>query len=264
MDARQLRQKALRQAKQKVREKKSGRDYLIIQAVEAIDELDDISNLLIERVRNWYAAHYPELPKLVRSLDIYLEIIILLKHRKRMIHSELEKIMPPEQAKKVAMLAEQTMGADIDERDLDEIGKFAELALHSKRQRDELANYVEEATTEMMPNMHSLVGGLMCARLLAKANSFERLAELPSSTIQVLGAEKALFAHIKKGVKPPKHGLIFAYPPLMQAPKKLKGKVARALAGKLAIAARMDYFKHGFDPSLRDDLEKKVRGITKR
>ena len=263
MDARQLREKALRKAKQAVRQKKSGRDYLIIQAVEAVDELDDISNLLAERVRNWYAMHYPELVKLVRNVDTYLDIIIELKIREEMTEENLMKYLPEAQAKKVEMIAKQTMGADVMKGDLESVAKFAELAAHARREREELADYVDQMTAEIMPNVHSLVGGLLAARLLAKTGSLERMAELPASTIQVLGAEKALFAHIKKGVKPPKHGLIFAYPQLMQAPKKKKGKIARLLAAKLAIAARMDYFKHGLDKSLKQELAKKIEEALK-
>ncbi len=263
MDARQLREKALKKAKHAVRLKKGGRDFMVIQAVEAIDELDDISNLMTERVRNWYAMHYPELAKLVRSVDTYLDIIIELKKRKEMTVGRLTKYMPEAQAKKVEMLAEQTMGADVGGADLDSVAKFAELAAHARREREELAKYIDGTTAEIMPNVHSLVGGLLAARLLAKAGSLKRMAELPASTIQVLGAEKALFAHIKKGVKPPKHGLIFAYPQLMQAPKKKKGKVARLVAAKLAIAARMDYFGHGLDKSLKPELEKRIAGAVR-
>lgn len=263
MDARQMRENALKRAKKAVKHKKSGRDFLIIQAVEAIDELDDISNLMTERVRNWYAMHYPELAKLVRSVDVYLDIITELKIRKEMRVENLERFLPEAQAKKVEKIAEQSMGGEAALTDLDRVAKFASLASHTRRERNELAEYVEKATSELTPNMHSLVGGLLTARLLAKAGSLKRIAEMPSSTVQILGAEKALFAHIRMGVKPPKHGLIFAYPPMMQAPRGKKGKIARILAGKLAIAARMDYFKHGLDLELKKELEKKVADARK-
>ncbi|MFC2174286.1 NOP5/NOP56 family protein [archaeon] len=263
MDIRQLRRKALVKAKQKVREKKAGRDYAVIQAVEAIDELDDIANIMTERVRNWYAFHYPELSKLVRSVDTYLEIITVLKGRKDMRVAALTKYLPEAQAKKVELIAEQTMGADLSDTDLESIAKFASLAAHAHKEREELAQYVDDTTEDICPNMKSLVGGLLSARLIAKAGSLERLAEMPASTVQVLGAEKALFAHIKKGVKPPKHGLIFAYPAIHQAPKNRKGKISRVVAGKLAIAARMDFFKHGLDKTLAVELEKKIAGALK-
>ncbi len=258
MDARQLRQKALKKTKQKVREEKMKRDRVVIQAVEAIDELDDVANIMTERVRNWYSVHYPELVKLVRNPETYLEVITALKHRKQMRVEALKTFMPEDQAKKVELIAEQTMGADIKESDLDRIARYAELAAHAHQEREELARYLDEATSEICPNLHALVGGLLAARLMAKAGSLERMAEMPSSTIQVLGAEKALFAHIKKGVLPPKHGYIFSYPHVMQAPKKKKGKISRILSGKLAIAARMDYFGHGLDPELGKQLEKKI------
>ncbi len=258
-----MRRKALALAKEKVREKKSGRDYLVIQAVEAIDELDDVANLMTERVRHWYSIHYPELAKLVKSIDTYLEIITVLKSRRDMRKEALMKYLPEDQAKKVELIAEQTMGAEVSDTDLDSLAKFASLAAHAHNEREELAQYIDEATAEICPNMHSIAGGLLSARLLAKAGSLERLAEMPASTIQVLGAEKALFAHIRKGVKPPKHGLIFAYPHVMQAPKNKKGKISRLVAGKLAIAARMDFFNHGLDKSLNEELEKKITSALK-
>ena len=263
MDIRQLRRKALVKAKKKVREKKSGRDYLLIQAVEAIDELDDIANIMTERVRHWYSLHYPELAKLVKSVDTYLEIITVLKSRREMRVAALTKYLPEAQAKKVETIAEETMGAEISDFDLARLSKFASLASHAHKEREELADYVDDVTAELCPNMRSIAGGLLSARLIAKAGSLERLAEMPASTVQVLGAEKALFAHIKKGVKPPKHGLIFAYPHVMQAPRNKKGKISRLVAAKLAIAARMDFFGHGLDESVNAELEKKIASALK-
>lgn len=259
MDPRQkMRAKALELARSKVKEAKQRRDYMIIQAIEAIDELDDVTNLMMERVRNWYAHHYPELVKLVRNPDTYLDIITGLKERKSMRAAALLKYLPEDQAKRVEEIADQTIGADVDIADLDSVAGFAALAAHGRKERNELADYIEKATAQLCPNVHSIAGGLLTARLLAKAGSLEAMAEMPASKIQILGAEKAMFAHIKKGVAPPKHGVIFAYPYIQQSPRSKHGKIARLLAGKLAIAARMDFFGHGLDPALNADLVRRV------
>ncbi len=263
MGIKELRAKALRKAKEKVSEEKFKRDHLVIQAVECIDELDEISNLMTERVRNWYALHYPELMKLVRNTESYLAIIKEIKSRKMMLEDKLEQFIGPEQAKKIASIATQTMGADLEDKDIHRVSKLADLALHARSEREELASYVDATMMELAPNMQSMVGGMLAARLMAKAGSLEKLALMPASTIQVLGAEKALFAHLKTGVPPPKHGVIFAYPSIQQAPKKKRGKVSRILANHLAIAARVDYFKGKLDPMLKIDLEDTVERALK-
>ncbi|MBN3037626.1 MAG: NOP58 family protein [Candidatus Diapherotrites archaeon] len=260
MSVKDLRKKALRKAKEKVREEKFRRDHLIIQAISAIDELDDVSNLMLERVRNWYALHYPELEKLVRSPETYLAIVKELQARELMTEDALKPLTA--KAPQVAAVAKDSIGAVLGKKDLDRVAKLATLVVHMKQERDEIAQYVEDACAELCPNVHSIAGGMLAARLLAAAGSLEKLAEFPASTVQVLGAEKALFAHLKQGVSPPKHGLIFAYPAIRQAPKKMRGKIARAVANKLSIAARMDFFGHGLDVSLKQKLDAQVERIT--
>jgi len=263
MGIKEMRAKALKKTREAVSREKFKRDRVVVQAIETIDELDEIFNLMMERVRNWYALHYPELEKLVKNPETYLDIIITLKGRDDMGAKNLEKYMRPDQAKKIEQIATQSMGAKLDAKDLDRVAKYASLAMHAKKEREELAAYVDETVKEIAPNMHSIAGGMLTARLIAQAGSLERLSEFPSSTVQVLGAEKALFAHIKKGVAPPKHGLIFQYPAVMQAKQKKRGRMARLVASKLSIASKMDYFGHGLDKSLKVVLDAKVAGAQK-
>ncbi|MCD6523359.1 MAG: hypothetical protein J7K68_06510 [Candidatus Diapherotrites archaeon] len=265
MNIKELRRKALKETKRRVAEKKFGKDKLVIQAVETIDELDEIVNLMNERVRHWYALHYPELEKLVKNTETYLAILTELKHRKEMTRKALEKYLRPDQAEKVERIAKESMGAEVSDEDLDAIAKYATLAVHARREREELADYVDKTIKEIAPNMYALAGGMLVARLMALAGSLERLAEFPASTIQLLGAEKALFAHIRKGVKPPKHGVIFQHPAVRGAPKKKRGKVARLLASKLSIAAKMDYFGHeDRGKELKKEFEEKLVEILKK
>ena len=262
MEFEQLRANALKKVRQDVRVEKQKEDKLVVEAMQAIDELDDVFNLIVERVKTWYAYHYPELEKLVRDQSAYLEIIKEFKTKEQMMEESLKHFVGDEQAKRIAVQALDSMGADVQGKDLERIALMAELALHVKKERDELAKYVEERVQELAPNMHALVGGMLAARLIARAGSMQRLAEMPASTIQVLGAEKALFAHLRKGTPSPKHGLIFHSSYIIQAPRKMRGKIARALSSKLAIAAREDYFE-GKDISkeLVAGLEKRVAAI---
>jgi len=258
-----LRKKALRKAKEKVKKEKFKRDKLVIQTIDTIDELDEISNLMTERVRNWYSLHYPELSKLIRNTESYLAIVSELKHRRNMKVKNLKKYT--DRAERIVEIAEQTMGADISEKDMNHVARLATLAIHAKQERNELAQYVEDLIKEIAPNMYSLAGGMLTARLIALAGSFERLAEFPASTVQVLGAETALFSHLKTGTDPPKHGVIFAFPAIRRAKKHQRGKLSRAVANKLAIAAKMDYFGHGDDGGkLKKELDAKIEGILAR
>jgi nucleolar protein 56 len=258
MGLKELRARALKVTKERVREAKFRRDHLIVHAVNAIDELDEIVNLMTERVRNWYALHYPELEKLVRSPDAYLGILKEAANRKRMTEAGLSRFVPQDTARKVSDIARQTLGAEVADEDLEEISAMASTTLSAMQERERLAQYVDKATSQICPNVHSLAGGMLAGRLLAKAGSLERLAEFPASTVQVLGAEKALFAHIRKGVKPPKHGVLFAHPAVQQAPRQLKGRISRLLANKLSIAAKMDFFGHGLEPALKRALDAQV------
>lgn len=261
-DLEKLRNEAIKKTIEGVRERKKKDDKLVIQAVEAIDELDDLINTLLERVKNWYAFHYPELEKLVKDPETYFLIITEIKSREQMLVENLEKFVGAERAKEIAEKATQSMGADLYEKDLERIRKLAELGLHAKRERDELADYIETKVKEVAPNLYALLGGMLAARLMSKAGSLKKLARMPASTIQVLGAEKALFAHLRKGVPSPKHGLIYQYPLVIQSPKKQRGKIARALAGKIAIAAKEDFFgKKDISKELLSELEKRIEEI---
>jgi len=130
--------------------------------------------------------------------------------------------------------------------------------------RRELTDYISTVMKEVAPNITALVGPLLGARLISLAGSLESLARLPASTIQVLGAEKALFRALRTGGKPPKHGVIFQYPDIHRSPRWQRGKIARALAAKLAIAAKVDAFTGRFiGDKLREELRRRIEEIKK-
>ncbi|HLC67506.1 MAG TPA: C/D box methylation guide ribonucleoprotein complex aNOP56 subunit, partial [archaeon] len=106
---------------------------------------------------------------------------------------------------------------------------------------------------EIAHNFASLIDPLLAARLLAYAGSLEKLARMPASTIQLLGAEKAMFRHLHEKGRSPKYGMIYNSELIQKAPAESRGKIARILSAKLMLAARIDYY------SGRDDSEKMLR-----
>jgi len=161
--------------------------------------------------------------------------------------------------------AKKSIGADISEDDLSAMRMIANTILDLYNIRRNLNNYLEGVMKEVAPNITALVGPALGARLLSISGSLEELAKMPASTIQVLGAEKALFRALRSGGRPPKHGVIFQYPAIHTSPRWQRGKIARALAAKLAIAARVDAFSGRFiGDQLNEQLKKRIDEIKEK
>jgi len=214
-------------------------------------------------VREWYGLHFPELDELVEEHEDYLKIVSKIGRRSRITEEALGEIgIKGELASKIVSAAANSMGAELAEFDLEAIRLISDMGLQLYSVRRSLEKYIDEAMYEVAPNIRALVGSLLGARLISLAGGLSKLARLPASTIQVLGAEKALFRALKYGAKPPKHGVIFQHPLIHRSPKWQRGKIARALAAKLAIAARIDAFTGEYRADeLREDLEKRVEEI---
>jgi nucleolar protein 56 len=161
-------------------------------------------------------------------------------------------------------LAESSAGMDFTDEDIGQMQELGQVVIKLFGAKKSLTKYVETKATEAMPNFSAVAGPLLGARLLSVAGGLDRLAMMPSSTIQLLGAEKALFRHLKGEGKAPKYGILFGHPLIQQAPKEQKGKVARLLAAKLSMASRIDKFS-GKDQgeSMRKELEESVRNISR-
>jgi len=157
------------------------------------------------------------------------------------------------------------MGADLSENDIDQIQVMCKNTLELNDVRESLEKYVASVMDEVAPNIRALVGSLLGARIIALAGGLTNLAKLPASTVQILGAERALFRSLRTGARPPKHGIIFQHSLIHEAKRWQRGKVARALAGKLTIAARIDVFsgKYAGD-KLKADLEKRIEEIKEK
>ncbi len=251
--------------RRKLRREAQKRDLLAVQAIRAIDDIDKTINLYVARLREWYSLHFPELDELVRDHLDYARIVYELGHRDNITVENLVKLgFSEEKAKRIAEQARKSMGADLSDFDVNYIKTLAGIIIDLYKLRRTLEDYIEAVMKEVAPNITALVGPKLGARLLSLAGGLEELAKLPASTIQVLGAEKALFRALRTGGKPPKHGVIFQYPAIHRSPRWQRGKIARALAAKLAIAAKVDYFTGRFiGDRLKEELEKRIEEIKK-
>jgi nucleolar protein 56 len=249
--------------RRKVRKAAEKRDLFIAQAISALDDINKTLNLFASRVREWYGLHFPELDELLEEHEDFVKVVSKIGSRDAITEEALKSIgIKDELAKKIAEAAKTSMGADLAEFDLQAIRLLADVTLDLFERRRALEKYIDEAMMEVAPNIRGLVGPLLGARLIALAGGLAKLATMPASTIQVLGAEKALFRALRTGGKPPKHGVIFQHPAIHRSPKWQRGKIARALAAKLAIAARIDAFTGEYRADeLREQLEERIKEI---
>jgi len=225
-----------------------GNDTLLIQAVKSIDELDKVLNSLAKRLREWYELYNPEFSRAIGNHEKFVEEIL-----------DKEK---SELLKQLKINPNDSIGADLEQENLEPIRELAHQIYDLYQLRKNQLNYVSTLMDELCPNMKAICDVLTAARLIEHAGSLKRLSEMPSSTIQVLGAEKALFRHMKTGAKPPRHGIIVNHPLIAKAPEKMHGKVARALADKISIASKIDYFQGQFiGDKLRKELEEKFKAF---
>jgi len=242
------------------------RDLSAVQAVRAIDDLDRTLNLLAGRVREWYGLHFPEMDRLVEKHDTYARLVAKLGNRNNFTKENLvAEGLPGETVDQLSNAARRSMGGQIDELDLEVLKSFCALMLELYKFRGKSDAYIDDVLKQVAPNMTAIVGAPLSARLISIAGSLDHLAKMPASTLQVLGAEKALFRSLKTGARPPKHGVIFQHGAIHQSPRWQRGKIARALAGKLTIAARVDAFGGKYmGEELRDNVNKKVEAIKER
>ena len=221
-------------------------DKHIIQSIAILDTLDKDINTFAMRVREWYSWHFPELVKVINDNYIYARLIIFIKKRDSLTDESkpaLEKIVLDDvKAQAVLDAARHSMGMDISEVDLLNVTAFAERVVKLTEYRLALQEYLRSKLELVSPNLQALVGDAVAARLISHAGSLTSLAKYPASTVQILGAEKALFRALKTRGNTPKYGLIFHSSFIGRAAAKNKGRISRYLANKCSIAARIDNF----------------------
>jgi nucleolar protein 56 len=229
------------------------RDSLVVQVNGAIDELDKAINILTERLREFFSLHFPEMDRIIPNHERYAKIVEEFGSREKIDDPELKRFV------------KNSMGIDLKKEDVNALQKFASQILELYKLRKSLEDYLDNLLKEVAPNFRALAGSKIAGKLIAQAGGLDRLAKMPSSTIQLLGAEKALFRHLHGRGKSPKHGVISSHPLLQNAPKDMKGKVARLIASKLSIAAKLDNFsKKDQSSKLKSELEKKIKETIKK
>jgi|AntDeeMinimDraft_4_1070355.scaffolds.fasta_scaffold00076_9 nucleolar protein 56 len=227
MDREELRDRAIEQTRDKLKSA-ADRDRLMVKAINFLDENNNNFNAEMERFRDWYGLHFPELEKEITD-DRHL-IKILSNGLKR---DELDAFSD---------MAESSTGMPLTDDDVEMLEKAYESLQKKLEMREKIESYVEKVAAEEMPNLETVVGPLLAARIVALAGGLEETAKKPSSTIQMLGAEKALFRYLHGEGTPPKHGVLFQHNFVNSLPENKRGKMARFLANKAVMAARIDQY----------------------
>lgn len=215
-------------------------DTMIVQAIGLLDDLDKELNTYAMRVKEWYGWHFPELAKILNDNIAYSKLVLKMGMRTNWETTDLAEILPEEIEGAVKTAADRSMGTEISEEDLENIQALATQVVEFSEYRQRLASYLSSRMNAIAPNLTALVGDLVGARLIAHAGSLTSLSKSPASTIQILGAEKALFRALKTKHDTPKYGLIYHASLIGQATGRNKGKMARILAAKASLGIRVD------------------------
>ncbi|KAG6508576.1 hypothetical protein ZIOFF_033950 [Zingiber officinale] len=232
-------------------------DTMIIQAIGLLDDLDKELNTYAMRVREWYGWHFPELAKIVQDNIQYAKVVKLMGDHTNAVSLDFSEILSEETEAELKEAAVISMGTEVSDLDLLNIKELCDQVLALSEYRAQLYDYLKSRMNTIAPNLTALVGELVGARLIAHGGSLLNLAKQPGSTVQILGAEKALFRALKTKHATPKYGLIFHASLVGQAAPKIKGKISRSLAAKTALAIRYDALGDGQDNSM--GLENRVK-----
>ncbi|KAK8712618.1 hypothetical protein V6N13_147852 [Hibiscus sabdariffa] len=240
-------------------------DTMIVQAIGLLDDLDKELNTYAMRVREWYGWHFPELTKIVQDNILYAKSVKLMGDRANAAKLDFSEVLPEEVEIEVKEAAVISMGTEINDLDLINIKELCDQVLNLSEYRAQLYDYLKSRMNTVAPNLTALVGELVGARLIAHGGSLLNLAKQPGSTVQILGAEKALFRALKTKHSTPKYGLIYHASLVGQAAPKHKGKISRSLAAKAALAIRCDALGDDQDNSMglenRAKLEARLRAL---
>lgn len=229
------------------------KDKHITQAINLIDELIKSKNVLSERLEEWYNIYFPEVAANVDHEKL-VDAVFAGKNREE-VSGQLG--MPE--------LAEKHTGSEVGEVEMEQYHHLSGLIKEVENTMESTQEYIKNSMEEIAPNLTAIAGSSVGARLISSAGSLERLSRLPSSTVQMLGAEKALFRFLKHKGRPPKHGVIFMHPRVHSASYWQRGNIARTFASKISVAVKVD-FHSGRDISedLLEQLEKQVSMIKEK
>jgi nucleolar protein 56 len=239
---------------------------MIIQSIALLDQMDKDINTFAMRVKEWYCWHFPELRQVVPDNFLFARCASFIKDKSQLTDEQIpglvEILGDEETAKRVIKAAKSSMGMDTSEQDMMNIIIFTDRMISLALYRKQLFSYLEEKMSTVAPNLSALIGETVAARLIQKAGSLTSLAKCPASTVQILGAEKALFRALKTKGNTPKYGLIYHSSFIGRASAKNKGRISRYLANKCAIASRIDSFidepTKAYGEQLRDQVEERL------
>lgn len=242
----------------KMKESSKDEDKLIIQAINSIDEIDESISKLVERIREWNVIYFPEID-IIHNNESFINIIAENKNREEVIESPPEVILKNNDID----INEGSNVADVEIEDITMINDFAKSIQSLQKTRNKTEDYIDKKMEKLAPNLRDLLGSSLAAKLIAHIGGIKNLSMYSAATIQIMGAEKALFRHLKTGERPPKHGLIFQHPQVRTSNWWIRGKIARTLALKIALAARKDVFSGEFDPNINESFLNRVEQIKK-
>ena len=242
-------------------------DNHIIQAIAVLDQLDKAINTFSMRVREWYSWHFPELVKIVSENQRYAQVVLFVKDKKNLTDEslhDLAALVDDDEgvAQSIIDAAKHSMGQDISETDMENVVAFAQRVVSLSQYRKSLYEYLVSKMSVVAPNLASLIGEVVGARLISHAGSLTNLSKYPASTVQILGAEKALFRALKTKGNTPKYGLLYHSSFIGKAGPKNKGRISRFLANKCSIASRIDNFSEEpttkFGEALKHQVEERL------
>ncbi|XP_010921864.1 nucleolar protein 56 [Elaeis guineensis] len=241
-------------------------DNMVIQAIFLLDTLDKDINTFSMRVREWYSWHFPELVKIINDNYLYAKIAKFVENKSELSDNHIPALADivgdEDKAKEIVEAAKASMGQDLSPIDLINVQQFAQRVMDLSEYRKKLYEYLVTKMNDIAPNLTTLIGEIVGARLISHAGSLSNLAKCPSSTLQILGAEKALFRALKTRGNTPKYGLIFHSSFIGRASARNKGRLARYLANKCSIASRIDCFSEMntsiFGVKLREQVEERL------
>ncbi|KAL6896542.1 hypothetical protein ACP4OV_007114 [Aristida adscensionis] len=241
-------------------------DNMVIQAIFLLDTLDKDINSFSMRVREWYSWHFPELVKIVNDNYLYSKVAKFVVNKSDLAEKDIpalaDLIGDEDKAKEIVEAAKASMGQDLSPVDLINVQQFAQRVMNLSEYRKGLYEYLVTKMNDIAPNLTSLIGEVVGARLISHAGSLSNLAKCPASTLQILGAEKALFRALKTRGNTPKYGLIFHSSFIGRASARNKGRMARYLANKCSMASRIDCYSELntsiFGQKLREQVEERL------
>jgi nucleolar protein 58 len=242
-------------------------DSMIIHAIKLLEDLDKWLNQLCMRLREWFGINFPELQKIVNDNIIFAKIVHKGKTRSGVLEADFSDFMDEEMEKQVKDAAKYSMGTKITEDDLERVRDLAKLIIDYNEDRGRLNAYLTSRMASIAPNLTAVVGERVGAKLIAHASSLTNLAKCPASTLQIMGAEKALFRAMKTKSATPKYGHIYHASLVGQSGTKIRGKIARTLACKASLASRVDAFDHSNNDAelglqLRKAVERRIENLT--